>query len=198
MYMNKLIENLKSRGFEAVYVENKDEARKSINKAIESGASVGFGGSMTCVEIGVQEMLKERGCEIYGFGHYDAEDLYLKAHTSDWYISSANAICETGEIINIDGRSNRIGAIVSGPKNVIIIVGKNKITANIIAGIDRARNIAAPMNAARLNRNTPCKVTGKCENCNSPEKICHNTLIQHHPSYGSRVIVIVVGESLGF
>ena len=196
--MSKLIDNLTKRGFEAMQANSSDDALKLIDELICNGASVGVGGSMTCSEMGVQESLIKRDCKIYGFGYYKSDDLAKKAHNSDWYISSANAISETGELVYIDGRSNRIGAIVSGPKSVIIIVGKNKITASVADAIDRAKNIAAPMNAARLSRNTPCRHTGKCENCNSPDKICNNTLIQHNPSIGSRVIIIIVNENLGY
>ncbi len=196
--MQKAIDNLNKRGFEAIYVEKASEVLTVIDKYISNGRSIGIGGSMTVKELGVQDHLINRDCTIYGFGYYDADDLYQKAHTSDWYISSANAICESGDIVNIDGRSNRIGAIVSGPRNVMIIAGENKVVKDIEAGIYRTRNVAAPKNTVRLNRETPCRYTGKCSNCNSADTICNNTLIQHHPSSGSRVIVILVGESLGY
>ena len=196
--MKKLIDNLNSRGFEAVYVENRIDALAELDKHIENGANVGIGGSITANEVGVQDHLKARDCTIYGYGYYDGKDMHQKAHESDWYISSANAICESGDIVNIDGRSNRIGGIVCGPKKVVIIAGVNKVVEDITAGIYRARNVAAPMNALRLKRETPCRYTGKCENCNSPDTICNNTLIQHHPSIGTRVIVVIIGETLGF
>lgn len=196
--IEKVIDALNRRRFNASFVQNSKQALDMIKALIPKEASVGFGGSVTAKQVGVQDMLLERGNIVYSFGYYEGNDLYQKGHTSDWYVSSANAIVKTGEIVNIDGRSNRIGAIVSGPKNVIILAGVNKLVESFDAAIDRIRNYTAHLNAVRLNRNTPCGITGKCGYCNGKECMCNNTLIMHHPSTGSNVYVILVNEELGY
>lgn len=196
--VEKVICNLNKRKFQGVFVQNSAEALKKICELIPAKASVGFGGSITAEQIGIQKKLIEQGNKVYSFGFYQGDDLYEKAHLSDWYISSANAITQNGEIVNIDGRSNRISAITYGPRNVIIVAGINKLVENFDQAIDRIRNYTAPLNAIRLNRNTPCKTTGKCNYCNSPDCMCNNTLIMHHPSTGKMVYVILVNEQLGY
>lgn len=193
-----VVEALTRRGFDARYVANKEDVLPMVDSIMSNGKSVGFGGSMTMKELGMQQHLIDKGYTVYGFGYYDGEDMYQKAYASDWYFSSANAVTREGELVNIDGRSNRISAIVGGPKQVVIIVGKNKIVPDIHAAIHRIRNEVAPRNAERLDRHTPCRTTGKCHYCYNSDTMCNNTLIQHHPSTGSKMYVIVVGEELGY
>ena len=108
-------------------------------------------------------------------------------------------ITRAGELVNIDGAANRVSALAFGVKNVIYVVGINKICPTLEDALDRASNVAAPLNAKRLNKRTPCAVTGKCSKCNSPDCICNVTAITHHPTkYQSNVYVIVVGENLGY
>lgn len=198
MDINNVAKALNKRGFQTVVVEDRSKVFSEIDKLIKGGESVGFGGSITMKEIGVQKYLQDKGCTIYGFGFYDGDDMYQKAFMSDWYFSSANAITEDGEIVNIDGRSNRISAIAGGPRQVVIIAGENKIVGGLDDAISRIRNVVAPKNAERLDRNTPCRKTGKCYYCYNKDTMCNNTLIQHHPSTGKDVYVILVKESLGY
>lgn len=198
MDREQVVKNLNNRGFKTYFCEEKEGVYPIIDSYIKGGESIGFGGSMTMKDLNMQDYLIKKGCTIYGFGYYDGNDMYQKAHVSDWYFSSVNAITEGGDLVNIDGRSNRIGAIVSGPKNVILIASTKKIVGNLHEAVDRIRNVVAPLNAERLNRNTPCRHTGKCSRCYNSDTMCNNTLIMHHPSTGANVILILVDENLGY
>ena len=126
------------------------------------------------------------------------EDLYWEMARADWYITSTNAIAQTGELINIDGRANRVAAMLYGPKNILVVCGVNKIVKDINEGIDRVRNVAAPLNTKRLAKNTPCAITGKCGNCLSPDTICKATVIHHHPTTGKNFYIVLIDEKLGY
>ena len=119
-------------------------------------------------------------------------------HVADWYITSTNALSVSGDLINIDGRANRVAAMLNGPKNILVICGINKIVKSIDEGIQRVRDVASPLNCRRLNKKTPCVVTGKCTHCNSPDTICNATVIQHHPTIGSNVYIVLINKNLGF
>ena len=115
------------------------------------------------------------------------------------YISSVNAISENGEIVNIDNTGNRVAAISYGPEKVYLVIGSNKVADTLESAIYRARNVASPMNAKRLNRKTPCAVKGdKCYDCNSPERICRNLSVLWTKPTGAIYEIILINESLGY
>ena len=124
--------------------------------------------------------------------------LYRRVFSADWYLASANAITEAGEIYNVDGNSNRVAAITFGPENVLLVVGCNKIVKDLAAAKERVEAIAAPANTVRLNCATPCAVSGKCEHCHSPARICCTTTIHSFQRVPGRIKVLLVGEPLGF
>ena len=194
------VSNLNKHGFIASLYENREEALKYLLSIIPTDASVGFGGSQTVIEIGLPELLIKRGNTVYhrSYTDMDVEEIYKKSAVADFYIASANALTEEGEIINIDGRGNRVSAMIYGAKNVIFVAGTNKITKDIASGIERTRNISSPKNCVRLNKKTPCAVTGKCERCNSPDTICRATVIHHHPTAAQKAFVVVINETLGY
>jgi hypothetical protein len=125
-------------------------------------------------------------------------EMRKKAAGSDYYLLSANAITCDGEIVNTDGSGNRVASMMFGPKNVIFIIGKNKIVADYTAAVDRIRNVASPLNAKRLNYNTPCAVLGYCTDCAHPQRMCSVTGIIHRPPSSVKMRVILVNEDLGF
>ncbi len=198
--MEKLLKNLKLRGFHPYYVETSQDALDLIATLIEKGSSVGFGGSVTVQEMGLLPFLTEHGCTLYhrSMPQYTAEDVYRLSHDADWFCCSTNALCESGDLVNIDGRANRVANMLYGPKNVLIVTGVNKIVKTIEEGIDRTRNIASPKNCVKLGKKTPCAVKGKCMNCNSPDTICKATVIQHHPTSDKNVYIVIINENLGF
>ena len=111
---------------------------------------------------------------------------------------STNAITLEGELINIDGRGNRLAFLCFGPQNVLILAGMNKVVTDIDSGFKRVRNIASPPNTVRLNKKTPCAITGKCENCYSPDCICSQFVVTRRSSTPNRIKVILIGEELGY
>ena len=202
MDIEKVLKNLKRRGFLPAYFESGKKAAGYVCSLIPAGESVGSGGSMTIASLGILERLAEGGHKVYAHSlvpESERGNVYQKAGGADWYITSANAVTEGGEIVNIDGAANRVSALCFGVKKIIYIIGVNKITPALGEAIDRAKNIAAPLNAKRLNKKTPCTVTGRCSDCNSPDCICNVTTITHHPTkYQTEVHVVIAGENLGY
>ena len=197
-----IIKNLKRRHMEGFYCATAEEAVKKVSELIEDGSSVTWGGTMTVRDMGIPQYLKDRGTlEVLdrdlAATPEEAQMTYLKAFSSDVYLSSANAISEDGVIVNIDGNGNRVAAITWGPKKVIFVIGMNKVTQNVEAALARARSTAAPTNAARFDVKTPCKTDGVCHNCNSPQSICNYVHFLRNSPQG-RHIVVLVGEPLGY
>ena len=125
-------------------------------------------------------------------------DFYSKIVTCDYYFMSSNAITLDGQLVNIDGRGNRVACLIDGPKNVIIIAGMNKIVTDVEAGIERVRNYASPPNNIRLGYNTPCAQLGRCANCLVDDCICCQIVITRKSKIPGRIKVILVGEELGY
>lgn len=202
MDYSETINNLNKRNFCASIYPNEKNAIEYILQIIPANASIGFGGSVTVQQIGLINKLKDRGNILYHRDYnteFSKEELYQKMHTADWYIASANAITKTGEIINIDGRGNRIGEMVNGPKNILVVAGSNKIVSTIEDGIYRTRNVASPKNCVRLSKRTPCAVTGKCHYCNTEDTICNATVIHHHKMFGQEnFYVVIIDKELGY
>lgn len=191
--------NYLRRGFSFEFFNTIEEADAYIDRLIPKDASIGFGGSVTVKEIDLINVLKDRNLLHRDLcPDEDKEELLLKMHTADWYVSSANALTEEGDVVNIDGRGNRVGEIVNGPKDVLIVAGINKIVKDIAAGIERTRNVASPPNCRRLGKNTPCAITNKCSRCNSKDTICKATMILHHPTTGKNVHIILINKNLGY
>ena len=197
-----IIKNLKRRHMEGFYCATAEEAVKKVSELIEDGSSVTWGGTMTVRDMGIPQYLKDRGTlEVLdrdlAATPEEAQMTYLKAFSSDVYLSSANAISEDGVIVNIDGNGNRVAAITWGPKKVIFVIGMNKVAQNVEAALAMARSTAAPTNAARFDVKTPCKTDGVCHNCNSPQSICNYVHFLRNSPQG-RHIVVLVGEPLGY
>ena len=193
--------NFTKRGFVFNYFETCEEGIDFIKSIIPEGSSIGFGGSVTVKESGLLSALQESNDTLYHGDFYPKdykETLLKKMHESDWYIASANALCESGDIVNVDGRGNRVAEMLHGPKNVIFLCGVNKLVDSIQSGIDRVHNVASPKNCVRLNKKTPCAITGKCNRCNSPDTICRATVIHHHPTTGKNVYIVLINKNLGY
>lgn len=202
MDIKKVTDNLKRRGFCPYYFEDGKSACEFVLSLIHSGQSVGIGGSMTVSGLGLDKMLQSQGVTVYSHSLVAPElkdKVYQLAGSADWYISSTNALTENGDFVNIDGSANRISALCFGVKKVIYVLGVNKIVKDLDAAVYRARNVAAPLNTKRLNRNTPCATSGECCFCDSPDCICNATLITHHPTkFQEKVYVVIINEALGY
>lgn len=195
-----LISNLKKRTFIPHVCKTKEEAIELCCSLIPASADVGIGGSMTIAGMGLAKILYDRGNTVYsaGFTNLPPDEIYKKAQTTEFYLSSTNAICTSGELVNIDGRGNRLSSFIYGHPNVIVIAGINKITDSIDDAIHRVRNVATPKNCVRLNKKTPCAVTGTCHKCYPPETICRSTVITHFPPNNTQFHIILVEEELGY
>lgn len=190
-----LRENLKQKGFSSSYFSTAQEAADYLDRQID-GASVGIGGSMTVKALDLYPRLSAHNRVVW---HWEGGAL-ADAMTTDVYLTSANAVAESGEIINIDGNCNRISASVFGHKKVYFIVGVNKIAPDFDKAMWRARNVAAPKRAQSMNRKTPCALKAdKCYDCRSPERICRGLMVLWCKSNGiEEMEVVIVDQELGF
>lgn len=203
--MERTVKALKDNGFDAFYVNTKEEALEQLLRLIPQGLKIGIGGSMTLREIGLVDALNERGdsiADIWAKKHSPEEDMKIrKQHFGmDIFLTSSNAISEDGKLINIDGLGNRVAAMIFGPKKVIVVAGINKIVKDAHDGIERIRNTAAPMNVKRFEGKTPCTTTGNCDlnQCKPPNRHCHIITIIEKKPMKTDTVVIIIGECLGF
>jgi hypothetical protein len=198
-----VIKNLEKRQIEGFYCKTSKEALERALTFIHDGDTVSFGGSMTLVDCGVIDELRNNKQitlwdRLAASNPEEREELDKKAFYADCYFMSTNAITLDGELLNIDGNGNRLAAMMFGPKMVVFMVGMNKVVTNIQAAYDRVKNIASPQNCIRLNRNTPCLNTGTCGDCLSDDCICSYTVVTRRNIKPGRMKVILIGEDLGY
>ena len=194
----KVIKGLQSRNMTGYYAKDKEEALKIALDFIPKGASVTMGGAMSAHEIGLVDALQTEDYNFIDRAAMTPREALLAAYDADVFLSSTNAMTEDGILVNIDGNSNRVSCIANGPKQVLFIIGMNKVCDDIDGAMKRARNVAAPINAQRFEINTPCKKTGSCANCKSPDTICCQFLITRFSRHADRIHVILVNDDLGF
>lgn len=196
----KLSQNLITLGYKVSVFKKSQEAVEYLDKTID-GKTIGIGGSVTIEQMNLYPALSKHN-KI--FWHQVAGDSSTKhemrmlARNADYYFSSVNGIAETGEIINIDGNCNRVSSTLYGHQKVYFIVGKNKVAPDFESALWRARNIAAPLNAKRLNRKTPCVVSGHCHNCKSPDRICAALSVLWTKPLYTEFEIILIEEDLGY
>ena len=205
MYYEKrasvLVKNLRSRHFEAYYCDTRQDALAKALELIPEGSLVSWGGAMSAQQIGLIGAMR--------VGNYrtidrdkcvtaeEREQAMKDALFCDTFLMGANAMSMDGEMVSIDGTGNRIGALVYGPKSVIVIVGMNKVEDTLEEAIRRARTVAAPKNKQRFGDGTPCAVTGVCGDCKSEKCICNHIVVTRHCRPVGRIKFIIVGEDLG-
>ena len=195
----QIIKGLESRNMTGYYAKSKEEALKMALDLIPEGSRVTKGGSMSVVEIGLEDAVKNGNYEYCDRAAMkDKREAELFAYSADVYLGSVNAITEDGVLVNIDGNSNRVSAYAYGPEKLVLIVGLNKVASDADAAMKRARNEAATINAQRFGLSTPCSKTGRCMDCKSPDNICCQFLITRYSRHKDRIHVILVNENLGF
>ena len=197
-----IIKKLKLRKMEGFYVDTMEDAYKKVLELIGAPAkTVAYGGSMTIDNSELKAKIKDAGHELIVREDYktDEEVRQLKAKmiNADTFLMSTNAITLDGELINIDGRGNRVSYMIYGPDQVIVIAGMNKVVKDVDAGIDRTRNMASPANTVRLNCDTPCAKTGRCADC-LDHTICCQIVITRASITPGRIKVVLVGEEVGY
>ncbi len=193
-----VIKGLQSRNMTGYYAADKEEALAQALKLIGEESSVAMGGCESAHEIGLVKALQEGNYQYIDRSKMSPRDGLLAAYDADVFLSSVNAMTSDGVLVNIDGNSNRVSCIAQGPKKVVFIVGMNKVCSDLDEAMKRARNVAAPANAQRFDVKTPCKVSGKCFDCKSPDTICCQFLITRYSRHEGRIHVILVNDTLGF
>lgn len=200
--LERVAKALAANRMEAQVVESSEKLLETLRGLLPKGATVASGGSMTLVETGVDQLLRDGGYDFFYRGRLGADgqplDVLRAAFSCDWYFSSANAVTEDGFLYNVDGNANRVAALCFGPKKVVIVAGYNKVVRDLPAAAERVRAIAAPANCIRLERNTPCTKTGRCMDCKSPEHICCDTVIHGFQRDPERIKVFLLAEDFGY
>ena len=194
----KAVESLKRNGFGAYYFKGRSEAVEKILALVPEGAVVGIGGSITVRELGLPELLSKRGHEVILHNSPDTFENRRKTVVADVFLSSVNAVTLDGKLVCLDGVGNRVAALAFGPKRTIVVAGVNKLVKGLNEALWRVKNVAAPMNVKRLNRDAPCALDGFCVDCDSSGRLCRAILILEKAPALSDFNVILVGESLGF
>jgi L-lactate utilization protein LutB len=207
--IRRLIDRLAANNVPVVYAEDRAKAVATVLPMIPDGSVVGFGDSMTVRQIGLLDAIES--------GNYTSlnpwkpqisteESVRLKkrALTSDVFVTGTNAVTLDGKIVNVDGLGNRVAAMLFGPDKVILVVGVNKIVADLQQALDRIKTTAAPLNCKRhkdFDPMPPCGVTGTCCDCAAPWRICNKTVIierqYDNAKYKPVITVVIVGEELG-
>ncbi|UCF94734.1 MAG: lactate utilization protein [Desulfobacterales bacterium] len=205
--LNDLKTALEANNFDVFLAADVKEAHQIVLEKIlpASGArTVSWGGSMTLMSSGLYEVLKERD-DLERIDTFD-KDIAPEAQTErrrqallvDLFITGTNAVTETGQLVNLDMIGNRIGALTFGPKNVVVLVGRNKIVPDLNEAMFRVKNYVAPVNAMRLDKKTPCVKTSYCEECKSPDRICNTWTITEKSFPKGRVKVVLIDADVGF
>lgn len=193
-----VIKGLQSRNITRYYAADQNEACRLALSLIPKEQSIAMGGCMSAKEIGLLSALNEGGYHFIDRSQMDPREALLASFSADIFLSSVNAMTDDGILVNIDGNANRVACIAQGPQKVIFIVGIQKVCSDLDSAMKRARNVAAPANAQRFPLKTPCKLTGKCSDCKSPDTICCEFLITRYSKHPGRMHLILVNEELGF
>ena len=201
--MERTAKALEQNNMKGYCVKTRADVIPLLKELIAENATVAVGGSVSLDECGVLDFLRSGPYQFWdryepGLTREEIEAVFRRSFSADCYLASANAITESGEIFNVDGNSNRVAAIAYGPASVILVVGSNKIVRDLDEAQMRLETFAAPANAKRLSCKTPCAVTGKCEHCHSPARICCSYTVQRFQRVPHRIKVILVQEPTGY
>lgn len=194
---------LEKKQFLCDVVKDAKEAKELLQSLIAEGAKVSFGGSMTLEETGILQQLRQMPIELHDQNVPDItkevrDDILREAFTSDVFVTSSNAITMQGDLYNIDGTGNRVAAMIFGPKKVYVVAGYNKICVDMQEAEKRLSCVAAPMNAIRLHKETPCTKIGECCNCTSVNRICDAYVRIGRSHIEKRIHVILIEEAYGY
>ena len=213
--IEKIIKNLEKNNMQGFYAKDSKEACKMVEEMLFDGCSITAGGSVSLKESGVWDIINN---DKYNFADRSKpgitpeqqQEAFKAAIGCDFFFSSTNALTESGELVNVDGFSNRVSSICFGPKNVVLIVGENKIVKDVDEGFLRIKKVAAPKNTVRLGINAPCSKLGHCvsllknenpcmtDGCQGGTRICSSYVVSAYQKTKNRIKVIICGESLGY
>lgn len=197
------IKALASRNIGGYYYDTKEDAAHAVMEMLPEGASIGFGGSVTLQALGLYQRILDGPYK--SFNRFDSTltgpqmmEVQRAALLADVFLSGTNAITSDGRLVNIDGRGNRVAALLFGPRKVIVVCGVNKIVQGLDNAISRVKEIACPLNADRLGLATPCSTTGSCHECHSAQRMCNFLTVIEGQQDPKRFTVVFVGETIGF
>ncbi len=206
-FIDKQVENvinaLDKHNMKGIYVKDEKELLEILKDLIQENSIVGVGDSVTLLETGVLDFLR-KGSYIFldkyreSITSEEKKQIYIQNFSADTFLCGTNALTEEGELYNIDGNGSRVAPMIYGPKQVIIVVGINKLVRNLEEAEKRVRNYAAPIDAKRLGKETPCTRLGHCVDCKSPDRICNDFVTITGQFIKDRIKVIIVAKSLGY
>ncbi|MFL0196230.1 lactate utilization protein [Clostridium sp. WILCCON 0269] len=201
--VERTINNLRKRNMAGFFVNDDMELKELLKELVDKNSVVGVGDSMTLFETGVIDFLREGNFTFLdkyteGITSGEKRQIYIQNFSADTFMCSTNALTEDGELYNIDGNGSRVAPMIYGPKQVILVIGINKIVKDIEEAEKRVRSYSAPIDAKRLGKNTPCTTLGYCVDCKSPNRICNNFIIIRGQFIKNRIKVIIVGKQLGY
>ncbi len=201
--IKKTAEALEKNNFSTFIAEDKEQAVEILKTLINKDDTIGLGGSVTLTQLGVVDLCRSSDYKLFdrytpGLTPAETTNILKKSMLADVFITSTNAVTENGELYNVDGRANRVAAMLFGPESVVVIAGYNKIVKDLEAADKRVREFAAPMNCVRLGRETPCTKIGSCADCRSEGRICADRVVMARQMIKGRVKVILVKEELGY
>ena len=198
-----VIKKLERHNIEGHWAPTSADAVALVRSWMADGDSVTWGGSETIKESGMKAALDEAGCyrmlDRTTATTADAQRaMWCDRTSADWFFMSANALTVGGELVNIDGNSDRLSLLLHGPAHVVVLCGMNKVVADVEAGIKRIQTTVCPLNAERLHTETPCELTGVCADCHAPKCMCCNVVVTRHSRHTGRIRVVLIGEELGY
>lgn len=201
--VEKTINNLEQHNMMGIYVKDEVELKEVLSGLIEENSVIGVGDSVTLMETGILDFLREGNFQFLdkykeGITKEEKKQIYIQNFTADTFLSGTNALTEDGYLFNIDGNGSRVAPMIYGPKQVIIVAGINKLVSNLEEAQKRVRNYAAPLDAKRLGKDTPCTKLGRCVDCKSPNRICNDFVTITGQFVKDRIKIIIVGKQLGY
>lgn len=201
--VDRTIDNLRKHNMAGYFVKDDVELIELLKELIVENSVVGVGDSMSLFETGVIDFLREGSYKFLdkyreNITSEEKKQIYIQNFSSDTFMCSTNALTENGELYNIDGNGSRVAPMIYGPKQVILVAGINKIVKDLKEAEKRVRNYSAPIDAKRLNKNTPCTALGYCVDCKSSNRICNDFTVITGQFIKDRIKVIIVGKELGY
>ena len=198
-----VIKNLERHNMEGYWAPSSADAVELVSSWMAEGDSVTWGGSETFKETGMKAALDEAGCyrmldRTTATTPEERRQMWCDRTCADWFFMSANALTVTGELVNIDGNSDRLSLLLHGPAHVVVLVGMNKLVADVEAGVKRIQTTTCPLNASRLHTGTPCEVNGVCAQCHAKGCMCCQVVVTRHSRHDGRIKVVLIGEELGY
>lgn len=199
----RVMSALEKNNMKPYFAESREQLYDIVRGLVKNDKLITAGGSVTLEESGVKQLLMTEFPGIYldrseGKTPEEVDDILHKAFVSDTFFASSNAVTEDGELYNVDGRGNRVSAMIFGPSQVVLIVGVNKIVKDMDEAVCRVEQVAAPLNTKRLNSGTPCEITGSCAHCRSKGRICCSYVRMAQQRVKDRIKVIIINEKLGY